>query len=82
MIDQIDFIEKHKRLREASETVLLMESPRRWGKSWVGMQLTKQRPAGKVGEFYLGSWSDFSISRRKLLQSSSKQSRIISVVCK
>lgn len=44
--------------------------------------ILKQRPSGNIGEFYLGSWSDFNISERKLLQSSSKQSRIISVVCK
>ena len=82
MMDQVDFLMKHKRIREASETVLLMESPRRWGKSWLEMEIVKQRPSGKVGEFYLASWDELLIKRTKLLQSKSKQSRIVSVVCK
>lgn len=82
MMDQVDFLEKYKRIREASETVLLMESPRRWGKSWLEVEFVKQRPSGKIGEFYLASWDELLIKRTKLLQSKSKQPRIVSVVCK
>ena len=79
MIDQIDFLMKHKRLREASETVLLMESPRRWGKSWLGMEVLKQRKNNGIKLFsYAKGWTQ----ERKLLQSKSKQSRMVSVVCK
>lgn len=79
MMDQVDFLMKHKRLREASETVLLMESPRRWGKSWTSMSVHKHRKNEGVKSFYFNiRWTQ----ERKLLQSSSKQSRMISVVCK
>lgn len=42
----------------------------------------KQRPTGKIGEFYFCSWDELLIKRTKLLKSKSKQSRLISVVCK
>ena len=79
MMDQVDFLEKYKRIREASETVLLMESPRRWGKSWLGMEVLKQRKNSGIKLFsYAKGWTQ----ERKLLRSSSKQSRMVSVVCK
>lgn len=42
----------------------------------------KQRPVCKIGEFYLASWDELLPKRTKLLQSKSKQPRIVSVVCK
>lgn len=78
-MDQVDFLMKHKRFREASETVLFMESPRRWGKSLMSMTSLKQRKNNGIKLFsYAKGWTQ----ERKLLQSSSKQPRIISVVCK
>ena len=75
MIDQVYFLEKHKRLREANETVLLIEAPRRWG----NIECVKQRKNSGVKLFcYARGWTQ----ERKLLQSKSKQSRIVSVVCK
>lgn len=85
MMDQIDFLMKHKRIREASETVLLMESPRRWGKSWLGMEIAKQRPVGKVGNYTFTTEAGFFIKYwpiTKKMKSKSKQSRYVRVVMK
>lgn len=90
MIDQVDFLEKHKRIREASETVLLMESPRRWGKSLrqeMILNSNQNITLMKGGAVYGVKCRTipvkyFCIKRTKLLQSSSKQSRMVSVVCK
>lgn len=77
-----EFLIRHKCLREHDETLVIMESPRRSGKSWVEMQLNKQRPAGKAGGISLSCYAKGWTQERKLLQSSSKQSRMVSVVCK
>lgn len=70
-----EFLTYHKMLREANETVLLMGSPRRWG----DIECVKQRKNGGVKLFYYAKgWTQ----ERKLLKSKSKQSRLISVVCK
>ncbi len=89
MNDQVAFLEKHKRLREASETVLFMESPRRWGKSLLqeSMLNTKDKFVTMYGGAYDVKSLAFPqkfylIKRTKLLKSKSKQSRIVSVVCK
>lgn len=90
MINQVDFLEKHQKLRGASETVLFMESPRRWGKSLKQEILlnSKQNIILMKGGAVYGvkcrtiPMKTFRIKLTKLLQSKSKQSRIIPVVCK
>lgn len=59
--------------------------PRRSGKSWVEMQLTKQRPAGKVGNYTFTTGAGFFIKYwpiTKKMKSKSKQSRYVRVVMK
>lgn len=58
-----------------------LETPRRTGKSWTQMQLLKERPEGKVGAINL-YFDDLWYKPTKLLRSSSKQSRMVKVVCK
>lgn len=76
-----DFFIRHRQLAESADNVLFIHTPRNQGKSWTEMVLHKQRTTGKVGCFQMYI-DDFCYKRTKLLQSKSKQSRIVSVVCK
>lgn len=76
-----DFFIRHRQLIESDDNVLFMHTPRNQGKSWGELILHKQRTTGKVECFQMYI-DDFYYKRTKLLQSKSKKSRVVSVVCK
>ena len=79
MMDQVDFIEKHQKLRESANRVLGLSQSQKDFNDNTTILIYGGMPYGvKVRH----SMKTFRIKRTKLLQSSSKQSRIISVVCK
>lgn len=76
-----DFLIRHRQLAESADNVLFMHTPRNQGKSWTEMVLHKQRTTGKVECFQMYI-DDFYYKPTKLLQSKSKQRKVVSVVCK
>lgn len=97
-MDQVDFIEKHQKLRESADRVLGLSHPQKefidntnitlfgGATTFSGIDYRAARFGGKtmttMWHNYYQMMQMFPSKRRKLLQSSSKQSRIISVVCK
>ena len=79
MTDQVDFIEKHQKLRESANRVLGLSQSQKDFKDNTTILIYGGMSCGvKIRH----SIKTFRIKRTKLLQSSSKQSRMISVVCK
>lgn len=79
MMDQVDFIEKHQKLRESADRVLGLSQSQRDFKDSTTILIYGGMSCGvKVRH----SMKTFRIKRTKLLQSKSKQPRIVSVVCK
>lgn len=80
MIDQLGFIEKHQKLRKSADRVLGLSQSQKDFKDNTTILIYGGMSYGvKVRHIPMKT---FRIKRTKLLQSSSKQSRMVSVVCK
>lgn len=80
MINQVDFLEKHQKLREASETVLGLSQSQKDFKDNTTILIYGGVSYGDKLNYMATKF--YIIKRTKLLQSKSKQPRIVSVVCK
>lgn len=81
LLKDLDLYVEYTNFNNKHDDFYFLETPRRTGKSWTQIQLLKERPEGKVGTI---NWyfDDLWYKPTKLLRSSSKQSRMIKVVCK